>query len=380
MNDRTIIRPGGRRNREVIPDKNSDLTGKSNIRRTNLASLAREQSAISHDRKIFKYVESRSEPDNYSFLGSNVLLTTLAPIILLTSKVKSSTDHINIDELRTNIQEQIEYCQSINFGMDGHKFASEEISYGLCCLLDDMVLNTPWGSKSSWSNESLLVTFHKEAWGGNRFFDYLETMMLNPSKYLDVIELYYIFLELGFEGKYRLQSDGLRELNSLKTNTFLIIEKYRNLEVQPLSDKWESKASYSNYLLRTIPQWVIWSICIFLLVSIYFWFAIKLSNTTDPIKRKLVVLAEIDAMEIIKNHNLAPDNSNVENINSTSEKIKLLSSSLSSDLSYEISKNLLLVEQKSDGVLIRLTNSNLFKSGSDSLANQYVTIVKKIAN
>jgi len=42
--------------------------------------------------------------------------------------------------------------------------------YVLCSLLDETVLGTPWGSESVWAGQGLLIGFHNEAWGGEKFF------------------------------------------------------------------------------------------------------------------------------------------------------------------------------------------------------------------
>ncbi len=43
-----------------------------------------------------------------------------------------------------------------------------------CCARSSTarVLNTPWGAQGDWAAQSLLVTFHKEVWGGEKFFEY----------------------------------------------------------------------------------------------------------------------------------------------------------------------------------------------------------------
>ncbi|NVL25105.1 hypothetical protein F2S68_22585 [Pseudomonas syringae pv. actinidiae] len=54
--------------------------------------------------------------------------------------------------------------------------------YVLCTVVDEAVLNTSWGSKSDWSKISLLSRFHKETFGGEKFFQLLERLSTNPFK------------------------------------------------------------------------------------------------------------------------------------------------------------------------------------------------------
>ena len=70
--------------------------------------------------------------------------------------------------------------------------------YALCASLDDVVLNTPWGSSGTWAERSLVSTFHQEVRSGERFFDVLRQMCDNPGKFLPVIKLMYLCMSLGF--------------------------------------------------------------------------------------------------------------------------------------------------------------------------------------
>ncbi len=46
--------------------------------------------------------------------------------------------------------------------------------YALCTALDEAVLSTPWGSGGDWGKQSLLITVHNEAWGGEKVFQLLD--------------------------------------------------------------------------------------------------------------------------------------------------------------------------------------------------------------
>lgn len=74
--------------------------------------------------------------------------------------------------------------------------------YCLCTALDEFVLASDWGVHSTWRNQTLLSILHKETSGGERFFVILEEISKLPRENLYLLELIYIILSLGFEGKY----------------------------------------------------------------------------------------------------------------------------------------------------------------------------------
>ena len=60
------------------------------------------------------------------------------------------------------------------------------------------VLSTPWGNQSEWGQHPLLVALHREAWGGEKFFDMLDRTSKDPAKFIDLMELQYLALAFGF--------------------------------------------------------------------------------------------------------------------------------------------------------------------------------------
>ena len=84
--------------------------------------------------------------------------------------------------------------------------------YALCAALDEAVLSTPWGAQSEWAQHPLLVALHREAWGGEKFFEMLERISADPARHIDLMELQYLVLALGFAGKYQVQERGHAQL------------------------------------------------------------------------------------------------------------------------------------------------------------------------
>ena len=87
--------------------------------------------------------------------------------------------------------------------------------YVLCAALDEAVLSTPWGAQSEWAQHPLLVTLHREAWGGEKFFDMLERISTDFARHIDLIELQYLVLAFGFTGKYHVMERGQDKLASI---------------------------------------------------------------------------------------------------------------------------------------------------------------------
>lgn len=96
--------------------------------------------------------------------------------------------------------------------------------YCLCCAIDETILSTPWGANSIWQQQTLLSQHYYDTSGGERFYTILETFIHAPQQYLILLELQYVLLSLGFQGKYFNQGQLIRD--EIRQRTFLALSKY----------------------------------------------------------------------------------------------------------------------------------------------------------
>ncbi|SEM60389.1 type VI secretion system protein ImpK [Pseudomonas sp. ok272] len=129
--------------------------------------------------------------------------------------------------------------------------------YVLCTVLDEAVVTTPWGKESQWSQMSLLSRFHRETFGGEKFFRVLTRLSKDPVKHLTMLELMYLCLALGFEGKYRVQVRGLLELEQLRDALYRLIRQQRGDVPRELSPRWQGLRAEPRAPVRIVPWWMV---------------------------------------------------------------------------------------------------------------------------
>ena len=100
----------------------------------------------------------------------NPIIGAAVSLLLVVAQLRNTASHPDVFGLRTSLIEEIKKfeLEIKNQGVTGEQ--AQAARYALCTLLDETVLNMPWGCNSIWSTQSLLVFFHKEAWGGEKFF------------------------------------------------------------------------------------------------------------------------------------------------------------------------------------------------------------------
>ncbi len=155
--------------------------------------------------------------------------------------------------------------------------------YALCTALDEAVVTTPWGNESEWSRISLLSTFHSETFGGEKFFQLIERLSRNPVKHLSLLELMYLCLALGFEGKYRVLPRGMLELEAVRDALYRQIRQLRGDVPQELSPQWQGLGERRRRLVRIVPWWMVGLFTVGCLVALYAGFAWVLEQKREQV-------------------------------------------------------------------------------------------------
>ena len=217
----------------------------------------------------------------------NPIIQAGAPLLTLGARLSTAVQQANIATLR---QQAVHEVRAFEDRMRAAGVSSEDAvvaRYVLCTFLDSAVLNTPWGAQGDWAGQSLLVVFHKEVSGGEKFFDILERLRGNPSRYIDLIELVYVCLALGYEGKYRLDPSGQGRLAELQHDLYRLIREQRQVRDEELSPHWKGVEDRRNPIIRYVPWWIIAAMGLAILTGTFVTLHTKLGAQAEPIKAAL---------------------------------------------------------------------------------------------
>ena len=291
-------------------------------------------------------------------------------LLSVVAQLRNTTAHSDVAGLRASIIEEIKQFELKikNQGVAGEQVQAAR--YALCTLLDETVLNTPWGCNSIWSTQSLLIFFHKEAWGGEKFFLILKNCMQQPGTHLDLLELLYFCLSLGFEGRYRVEDHGASKLEEIRENVYQIIQRQRGDAERSLSLHWQGIKDKRNVLAKFVPLWVIASVAATLLTLCFLGFLYAINSASNPLLSRLYGLKDsFDVQPIV-----AAETVPVPEIPSTS-----LFEQLTAFLKPEIDKGEVEILKRNGHSVIRIMSKGFFASGSDKIMTQYYPLLDKIS-
>lgn len=222
--------------------------------------------------------------------GDNPLVACATDLLTVAGQLRGSAHHPDPEGLREQLIRQLrefEQCARAKGLTDPVVLPAR---YVLCALVDESVLDTPWGSQSVWAKRGLLISFHNEAWGGEKFYDALDRLMAYPSGNLHLLELMYLCLALGFEGRYRVREGGRGQLDRVREQIFQTIRTQRGEPERELSPHWRGMAPKRDPLIHQLPLWVFGGLAGLLLLGLFTAFTFALSRDSDPVFLSLSAL------------------------------------------------------------------------------------------
>ena len=225
-------------------------------------------------------------------VGLNPLEQAAGPLLALLTRLRNTIAHSAPASLRAQL---LAYLRQFETRAEAAGVVRNEVllaRYALCTALDEAVLSTPWGSASDWSRQSLLITVHNEAWGGEKVFQLMEHCLQSPRERLNLLELLYLCTSLGFEGRYRVMNDGRGQLEALRERTAAAIRSARGERERELSPHWRGVAVSRDRLAQFVPPWVGLAVAVALLLLL-FGLRLKLAADAEPVFRGIHALGEI---------------------------------------------------------------------------------------
>jgi type VI secretion system protein ImpK len=215
--------------------------------------------------------------------GLNPLVAAANPLLELVAPLRLMVSHPDVGGLREQLVAAIR-----KFELDARAAMIDfetvaAARYALCTFLDETISSTPWGAGGVWSSRSLLVAFHNEAFGGEKFFLILQRLSQAPRANLDALELFYVCLALGLEGRYRVVEGGRAQLELLRERLQQLIRTERGAYEAELSPHWKGAAQTGGGLRRLAPLWIVAGAAALALLALHLAFSFALNRRSDPV-------------------------------------------------------------------------------------------------
>lgn len=212
----------------------------------------------------------------------NPLVAAAMPLLSAAPRVRHSAQHPNPAGLKEALAEGI---RAFEAKARAEGLPNEQVIAGryiLCTLLDESAASTPWGGSGAWAAQSLLVQFHNESWGGEKVFALMAKLAENVPANRNLLELLYVCLAFGFEGRYRVVDNGRAQLDGVRARLAQMLRQGLNPD-PALSPRWQGAEPGEGGLRQKLPLWVIWAATALVLLLVYIGLRFSINGASDSV-------------------------------------------------------------------------------------------------
>lgn len=222
--------------------------------------------------------------------AANPLLAAARPLLRALADMPASLRHDQAVTLKALLLQEARDFQSVCERANIRREHILAARYSLCTALDEAANVAPWGQE--WAVGSLLIQLHGESYGGEKVFQVLGRLVDSPAEHMDVIEVIYHILSLGFRGRYAGQADGHRQLDTLRQQLLQVISGARESVPRDLSPHWRGAEGGRLSLLRTVPVWVTVSVLALAVFGLFAWYKYQLLFRTHDLEQQILAIGK----------------------------------------------------------------------------------------
>src|SRR5262245_22389134 len=293
-------------------------------------------------------------------IGLHPLVRAATPLLLMTAQIRESMQAVDVAGLRRTALDEIHQFEEQARVARVPNEVVLAARYVLCAALDEAVLSTPWGNQSEWAQHPLLVALHREAWGGEKFFDMLDRTSKDPSKFIDLMELQYLALAFGFAGKYQVQERGQEKLLEIQQSLYRRIRELRGASPSGLSLRWRGLQDRRNPLFTYLPWWVVTAAALPIIAIAFTAYYASLAGAAGPVQADLAKIG-------------------IEDFSAPAPAAPPRGPTLKQLLASDEQSGTLSVEEQGNKTTVTLPAAEMFASGSATVNEAYTATLQRVS-
>jgi type VI secretion system protein ImpK len=250
------------------------------LKRHKRAAMEKEMSTVTAERPIS--TPGRTRPDN-------LLLSLATPVLQEIIQIRAGLASPSL-ELRRLIDAMLKQLEQRGEALGYRDRQLQTIRFALAAFIDETVLIADFPLREEWEKYPLQLEYVGEHLAGLTFFERLEAMMKKPDGEadLDVVEVCYVCLLLGYKGKYNIYYE--EQLRGVIDHIAEFLRRAGRVQAGALSPHWKVTDQPEPVKDAGIPAWVkaAGSAGISLVILIYVLFNYLLASELYRAKEQLL--------------------------------------------------------------------------------------------
>lgn len=208
---------------------------------------------------------------------TNSLLECASGIFALVSPFRSANRGAELPEdYRSSIVAAFDVFDRMAFEYQIPHSPVQDAKLALAAYIDETVLSSDWPGRMAWMERPLQMELFGEHLAGEKFYSRLAELRQGGESNMELLELFYVCLQLGFEGIYRIR--GLEQLMALQVDLRRQIEDYRGLRDGALAPDGIPDDSFLGKVRREVPYWVVAAVSAAIVFVVYLGYGVATST------------------------------------------------------------------------------------------------------
>jgi type VI secretion system protein ImpK len=187
--------------------------------------------------------------------SSNHLINLASPLLELALKMRAGVI-VPSNEVRPVAEDLLKQLETGGAQVGCLPQQIRDVKFALVAFIDETVLsprnNFPF--RSEWEREPLQLMHFEEHLAGMKFFEKLDAMAQDVETNVDVIEVYYLCLLLGFKGKYNINLLE-EQLKQVIADVAGRLQSVGRLDANQLSPNWQATDQPEMPRDKGLPVW-----------------------------------------------------------------------------------------------------------------------------
>jgi len=233
-------------------------------------------------------------------LNANEMLRAAAPLLLMLGKMRAGLVRAQSARIMEEVAHAIDRFESAMTTSGYSADQSQVAKYALAATADDVIQNIPVDDRRLWTQYSMLSQFFGERTGGIRFFEELNRMRADPLANIDILELMYACLAVGFEGVHRTSPGGMATLQQIQRDLYDVIRRVRPRESFELSPRWQGSGLRPRDNRNRVPLWAVAACALAIVVGAYLGMRYLLRTDAIAVADELIALYPLEPVTLIR--------------------------------------------------------------------------------
>jgi type VI secretion system protein ImpK len=237
-----------------------------------------------------------------SQVGINPLITAASPLFSMIEKLKKTDQSPELSKLHYDLVHEIKAFENKAQALGYRSQITYAARYLLCTWIDEIIIHSSWIDAQEWEKRTLVNNFQHNIHANDQFFILLNHCKQDASVYIDLLEMMYLCLCLGYEGEYRHLDHGLIQLSKVMEDLYECIHTQRgdfSKKLEVCLTEVKSTQSRKS-LLRYVPLCVFFITLFGCLVGMSIFLEQRLDTTMTNAYHNLQALMKPSAYEKLK--------------------------------------------------------------------------------